>query len=122
MTQPLGPNQELWLQALECGHFKQGKNGLFQANTNGFCCLGVACFMFGAEVHSGHHRSIYFGREKAAAYAPKEVQKALGLYSAGGRSITGKPALATLNDSGTTFADIAAIIREDPGKYFTQPT
>lgn len=39
--QPLGPNQQKWVDALRSGKYNQGYRVL--QNGNGYCCLGVAC-------------------------------------------------------------------------------
>lgn len=120
-TQPLGPFQLEWLEALESGKFEQGQTCLKKDNK--FCCLGVACELSGitaipaAIASSGVVRYKYLGERH---YLPQEIVDRLKFRSNQGCAF-GEPhmAIAILNDEGKTFKDIAAIIRENPSKYFT---
>ena len=114
----LTEEQETWLAALESGIYKKGKGRL--ESVYGFCCLGVACAVLGATrtvdpdgyiSYDGHMQSL-----------PATIVSKLKLLDDIGR-IDSSPligSLAYMNDSGdATFADIAAFIRANPEKVFT---
>lgn len=35
--------KEKWLKALRSGEYKQGRNTLYNPDTDQYCCLGVLC-------------------------------------------------------------------------------
>lgn len=118
--------QEKWLQALESGQYKQGKDVL-RDDEDCFCCLGVACDLFIPEtVDQGGYGYWYGeGADCEDSVAPKSVVEKLHLLSQNGK-IAGRDeyepnsCLAQLNDNGQTFKQIAAFIRENPEKIFTK--
>ena len=124
-----GPNQEKWLQALESGKYKQGKNSLCIAGK--YCCLGVACDVFETPVYERYYDDeddeaggvIIYGTEgyHTGGVAPLDVQDKLKLYTSAGNPSKGGVALVGLNDEGRTFKEIAALIRKDPSNYFKEP-
>lgn len=123
-VQPLGPNQTSWLKELESGKYQQGRGLLCQLvgeeRTPAYCCLGVECNNLG--VHSTEHRGIinYLGE---TCKAPHPVVNALGLYTSDGHTkhYMG-PSLVFLNDiDKLSFKEIAALIRQDPSMYFSEP-
>ena len=119
--------QEQWLTALEDGSYTQTTGALRDAE--GFCCLGVACDLYDSD---GWDCDLY----PAIGVLPKSVRAHLGLRSdvghfneaelerADARDIESmicyqKPAsLATLNDRGCSFEEIAGIIRRNPNVVF----
>ena len=121
----LGPNQKKWVEALESGKYQQGEN--FLHSGKGYCCLGVACAVFeeNAELiletvaKSGDAVTSYDG---ADTLAPKYVIRVLDLYGSGGEPDKtfneSLEDLTQLNDGGTTFKEIAQIIRDNPAAYF----
>ena len=123
MKKELGPNQEKWVRALESGKFKNANGYLYNPNTDGYCCLGVACVVFDVkkETMPDPQGLVWtkYGQESAMYYVPKEVIELLGL-----RDTTGKierkdiKSLAEMNDRGHAFEDIAKFIRENPGLAF----
>lgn len=139
-TQPIGPNQEAWLKALESGEYKQCKGYL--STGGGYCCLGVACEvkgMKGKECLDGDETEtkvvLKFGSNIATA--PPSVETHLCLRSDMGtfdRELVSekdleaiekaKPEctdLATLNDdAGWSFKRIARFIRRNPQAVFTK--
>lgn len=116
--QPLGPNQERWLAALESGEFEQGRGYLCQ---NGrYCVIGVGCELFAMEDKRGYGTGIVFWRMDWA-FATPSVIEALSLYNKVGISRDGRASLASFNDTGKTFAEITAIIRSDPSMWFREP-
>lgn len=118
MTQPLGPNQERWIAALESGEFKQGKGQLCRFKRH--CCLAVACELFATEPKRNRGSAgVYWGGE--CMVATHSVVEALALYSTCGLSRKGDQRLSALNDAGKTFTQIAALVRNDPSMWFREP-
>lgn len=129
-TQPLGPNQTKWIEALESGQYAQCTGQLGQKD-EGFCCLGVASVLFsytrwdadGALMAS----SIPFDgdvprRAVQRHWCPVTAADALALYSSEGttRDDVGV-SLAKINDNGTRFLELAKLLREDPSRFFKEP-
>ena len=106
-----------WVAALRSGDYKQTKGQLRNVN-NQFCCLGVLC-----NLHAQAHPEIAAKQTDANWYmdeeailpdevmAWSEVNTRNGLF-AGGTGLNGLGTLASLNDAGTSFADIAKIIEK----------
>ncbi len=119
-TQPLGPFQLEWLEALESGKFEQGSDFLRSADDK-FCCLGVACELSGVKAvlmnRSGITRYEYLGERH---YLPKEIVDKLKFRDNDGSGGLSR-SIAQLNDEGKTFKEIAATVRANPSKYFTAP-
>ena len=110
---------ELWLQALESGKYKQGKDVL-KTKTGKYCCLGVACEI----ANENKVRKIEI-EEGVDQLLPLTLAKFLNISSDGGFqfNVTHRgreySSLTSLNDLGITFKSIARIIREQiKAKYF----
>lgn len=131
--QLLGPNQEMWVKALESGKYPQGKGRL---NKDGkFCCLGIACELFSVVVKSIPDLDLYgsltyYGTEEDSepciALAPIGVIKALALIDEVGYineelEVLAYGSLVGMNDNDVDFPTIARFIRENPEKVFTEP-
>lgn len=93
-----------WIRALRSGKYTQGRHELYTPATNRYCCLGVLCDLypelqlnsiFGAVVSEStlynHHRA--------------------GLADAVGTIPYSGVSLASLNDIGYSFNEIADIIQ-----------
>ena len=101
---------EEWIEALESGEYKQGRNKLRTETTNGneFCCLGVACEVM-------EKNGVHTDYEKYTAVPPLKVIQLLGLKP------TSRPmtSLVEWNDSERlTFKEIAEILREKSSEFF----
>lgn len=128
MTQPLGPNQILWIEALRSGKYPQGKSNLC---INGkYCCLGVGCEVLGipktpnSSLYSNDINEGEIRYESHGATDPESLIQKLKLYSCTGRPKpkTYKYSLVTLNDSmNMTFDDIADELEKNPERWFTEP-
>ena len=119
----LNPNAQKWVDALESGRFKQGK-GVLHRTDGTWCCLGVACALAiedGVPVAtwaSDDHVK-YDGR---GGSLPRTVQRWLGLTSDYGRyggSNGSRWSLASSNDRGADFTEIAQLIRQHADDLFT---
>lgn len=120
--QKLGPNQEKWLKALESGEYKQGGGYLCKID-NGqlkYCCLGVATKVFLGEGNQSKSKAYFFWGNDSQ-YAPLEVQQILQLRDMYGASMSYQMSLVDLNDTGSTFKQIAKKIRKNPEEYFSEP-
>ena len=106
-------HRELWAGALESGRYEQAIGALRDAT--GFCCLGVACEISGLGKWTDDGGDlVYLEQDKQL---PPEVLDWLGLSTYTG--FYGIGSLATDNDDGATFAEIAAIIRSEPTGLLT---
>lgn len=121
--QPLGPNQERWLKALESGNYEQGEGKLRSGNA--FCCLGIGCLIAKVPGRPQSDGDWYFatnGSSWTKSYAPTALVEYLALRNqAGGGDDSREPSLIQLNDFSKPFSEIAAIIRSDPSVYFKEP-
>jgi hypothetical protein len=109
-----------WTDALRSGRFEQGSTSLRRESETGdqYCCLGVLCELL-VEANLLDRRfeeNHYAYGAKGAAYdvggLPKVAQKLTGLSLLGHRG-PGKDDLASLNDSGVPFTEIANIIDKE---------
>lgn len=109
-----------WARRLESGKYPQGKNGL---NVDGrYCCLGVACEMAveAGVIPEGAYTFGYtgygVGDDFNTAILPIAVREWLEMDSShgyiGGGDYTGCE-LTVFNDNGTSFPELATIIREN---------
>lgn len=112
-----------WAEVLKSGAYKQGKTVLRKGNE--FCCLGVLCDMY-AQKHPGKGRweknndagcNIYaFVTEEGddCSYLPPEVLEWAGISLSNGTfrpsEATNSQCLVDLNDTGSSFSQIADII------------
>jgi len=98
-----------WVAALKSGQYKQTMGAL--RNGDSFCCLGVLC-----NLHAIAHpeiarkevdRAMYLG---STGVLPLLVHRWSGMFTATGRISSNYSSLADLNDHGSTFDEIAAVI------------
>jgi hypothetical protein len=104
---------EKWIEALESGEYKQGKEKLQKARDL-YCCLGVACDVFHKETGEGRWFKTAYGSIQFAVGGiynegtlPPDVYTWLGMRQVG----LDQGQLARLNDHGSTFAEIVTVIR-----------
>lgn len=104
--------------ALESGEYIQGKSSLCSKvdNIERHCCLGVACREYirdGGEllVEVSSAEYFYYFNDKVGAL-PETVRKWLGFRTPIGALKKGG-SLADKNDAGSSFVEIATIIRND---------
>lgn len=117
----LNKNAKKWVEALKSGIFKQADGRL--AKDGKFCCLGVACVLAFAEgvipaPGTDIHGDTIF--DDNSHYLPNSVKDWLGLGDEQGRFQVGaaRHSLAKMNDTGDTFAEIAAKIESEPKGLF----
>lgn len=126
ITFELGPKQEAWLQIMETTELPQGSDALRKEGK--YCCLGLAAeLVLHAPTRFDHRGTTEFclprvGGSEGWFDSALADGSALGLHS--GTGTAGGPStlvsLAQLNDEGTPFDEIAKIIRQDPGIWFTR--
>ena len=95
-----------WLTALRSGDYQQGQGYLRQGDQ--YCCLGVLCDLYGKAVGPEWKAGlggvyVMHGRETAL---PFKVQEWARIASPNPLD------LAAMNDSGSTFEELANIIEE----------
>lgn len=129
--------QQLWVDTLRSDRFKQGKHFLHNADTDEYCCLGVACELYDEVVGGLNKRVLTAKREddmggpmRVTAYGtdlgggtiyslPVVVRDWLGLH--GDSAAYGlNDSLAKLNDEGKSFDVIAKTIEERPEGLFRE--
>lgn len=124
---------DLWLEALESGEYTQGKGALCADGK--FCCLGVACDLYTKHV-GGMERYdkkgyVFFVwtsedgfRHREDTLLPDPVRQWLGLRDKIGMLGESHPqavrSLTGLNDTGSTFTEIAEIIKSRPAGLFVE--
>lgn len=115
----LGPKQLKWIEALESGEYKQGTQLLRNLNDE-YCCLGVACDLYGVPWSKGLN---YYHINGIQNRLTDEVAEELKFYGCGGKHKDDDEnrALWMLNDCDDfTFKEIAQVIRNNPEHYFTE--
>ncbi len=138
------PQQEAWLQALESGTYKQGKNRLCLINPSGeksYCCLGVAYELAREPLKLINTVEEKFGEDKSPVYTDGKHNSCAALIpslkeyygfmgdTAAITSVTstdplvddGRPcSLASANDTyDWSFQKIAEFVRANPERVFT---
>ena len=112
--------KKLWTDALRSGEYSQGRSGLCINKT--YCCLGVLC-----DLHSKISGTAWSGEDKCKLYMnnscllPKQVvawaelesatYSPVGIASYNVKIDSGQ-SLASLNDFGVTFNEIADLIEK----------
>ena len=110
--------RKIWIDALRSGDYEQTRNNL--QDENGFCCLGVACLL--AEKHAG----IHLQRDEEGFIKGKTLKEQrpvagwLGLNGFIGGYADGNGWLASDNDGGMSFEELADIIESEPEGLFTE--
>lgn len=120
----LTTEQKAWLTALESGDYEQG-NSVLRNRGDQFCCLGVACDLFKAEVgmdwlKDGAQNYVFAASPDSCGHTagvPVAVQTLLRLRGTLGERLTGR-SLAVMNDTGLSFAQLVAFIRANPDDVF----
>lgn len=116
-----------WVAALRSGEFKQCKNALthYQIGSDNYsyCCLGVACEVFGIPKKKEADGEIWFtGKHPHRIDLPVEIKDLLGLRTNQGHfhgtvyidDIPRSGCLTGLNDSDISFEKIADVIEQEP--------
>lgn len=124
MKMELGPVQNAWLAELRSGRHTQGKRWLHQVSGEK-CCLGVACWLQRDTLTVGEFLSDGIARvsyDKCETFMPGAALDVLGLLNPAGNPTPGNglKALAHLNDSGASFAEIADILEKHAEHYFSE--
>lgn len=117
----LGPNQQKWIEALRSREFDQGEGSLQKGDR--FCCLGVACV-----IASQNDIPIATDENGEIVGDTLEIQDSvqdwLKLRDPEGHSkekVFGRHevrALASLNDLGMSFLNLADVIEQNPEEFF----
>ena len=117
--------KKIWIDALESGDYAQAEGTLRRDDT--FCCLGVLCDLFSKEQDepwvvendSENHEERYDGYDapywsyyQQSDVLPTEVRDWAGLANSNPICLDNDN-LADLNDRGTSFEEIADVIREE---------
>jgi len=105
--------KQKWVSALRSGEYQQTQRYL--RKEDGFCCLGVLCDLYGKEnnvewnlANNGHN---YEFQDKES-YLPSSVIEWSGVEEDAPRINGEIGTLSELNDTGSTFEQIANLIEE----------
>jgi hypothetical protein len=103
--------KQKWVSALRSGEYQQTQRYL--RTDNGFCCLGVLCDLYGKEnnvewnlANNGHNYEF----QEFESYLPSSVVEWSGIEEVNPLVNDEESTLANLNDSGSTFEQIADVI------------
>lgn len=118
----LGPIQEAWLKSLEEHPERQGVKRLGKKNSEGLytaCCLGEGGLIAGVYEWDGSSLVTVTSADKS--YNNLDfVYESLGLYDGVGSNFNGGKCLTRLNDTATTWPEIAAMIRANPEQWLKE--
>ena len=105
--------KQKWVDALRSGEYQQGQ--CYLRTNSGFCCLGVLCDLYGKEnnvewnlVNNGHNYEF----QDRESYLPSSVRKWADLEYCNPPVNDEESTLGELNDSGSTFEQIADVIEK----------
>lgn len=129
----MNANAKKWVQALRSGEYKQITGRL--KTTSGHCCLGVACELFKKEYpkllieslpktddydheYVPDYNQDWYTFNGKANTLPFLVKDWLGLVSPTGTYRGFHESLIKLNDTGSTFLEIADKIESEPEGLF----
>ena len=115
----IGPNQEAWLHLMETTDKPQGQGNL--CRNGAYCCLGLACEAF-LPAESCERKGVLVFWDGFAGAAPTTLVRYLALRDQFGSTDDPVfPSLIKMNDHlGMTFPQIAAAIRANPRRWFTE--
>ena len=119
MLKKLTVPQQLWVDALRSGEYKQTSDTL--QNGRGYCCLGVACVVAQKNgitvlVDVDNHRVLGDNLSDQT-----DVMSWLGLRQCNGAIVYSSTALAVLNDrGGLTFSELADVIEWNADRLFKE--
>lgn len=109
-------NRKLWVEELRSGRIKQGRQQL-ERSDGSMCCLGVLSKLAGCERDANYSIIVYDGDRFAASQRAREW---VGLNTESGSYGSDLEDLASDNDGGKTFAEIADIIESEPKGLFNE--
>ena len=100
-----------WAEALRSGKYKQGKIGLYNQETDGYCCLGVLCEVMAiphGPVSGSGYLYYKFPDDLTSIELSPNTRQEIGL------SFSEEGKLISMNDGqGKTFPEIATYIEEN---------
>lgn len=116
----INDNAKKWLAALRSGEYQQGRGALCRADR--FCCLGVACAVYQKDVGDLKVKDVANMTEfdGETGVLPKRMQAWLGINDENPDLYDGQRErpMASRNDSGATFADLANLIEQNESRVF----
>lgn len=121
----MNENAKKWVEALRSGEYKQARGALTRKRNGdvSHCCLGVACDLYAKEneldIEEAKRTSegVVISYGGTTGYLPERVREWLGLRDFCG-AFDAINSLASRNDSGATFNEIANIIESEPEGLF----
>lgn len=112
-------NRKLWVEALRSGKFRQATERLRKRN-GAMCCLGVLSSLAACEWTWSEVEKAYMADEHEDHDASKRARNFVGLATSSGEyeEDDNTLSLASENDAGKSFAEIADIIESEPAGLF----
>lgn len=123
----LGPIQRAWVRALRSGKYKQTTGVLTMLKEDkpaGYCCLGVLCDLavkrkITSVDFSGEYAKYTDDLEESVV--PEKIREWAALRcELGSLESDSDESLAHMNDNGTSFKEIAAIIEKEASFLFRE--
>lgn len=103
-------NVEKWINALFSENYQQGRD--FLRLNDKYCCLGVACDSLQIDhMPIAVNLAVVYDAENNVL--SPTVSKKLGLFDRAGQAANSQEKLTVLNDTGTSFYNIASMLVED---------
>lgn len=113
---------ERWVQALRSGQYQQG-DGELHPDLDSYCCLGVLCDLYRVEQGKGEWCRTSTGdmefrieddrvEESEMAVLPVTVAEWAGIRDVAGGIAETNDSLASMNDAGSTFPELADLIEK----------
>lgn len=103
-----------WVEALRSGRYVQGDGKLWDEETDTYCCMGVLCAEAGFDLSAPRPDGVgtYGMHGGVAGYILPDPLHALSVYQ--------REALASMNDAGAPFTEIADFLLCHRTKYVTE--
>lgn len=116
----MNANARAWVEDLRSGRFSQTKGQLYDPDTDGYCCLGVATERYRQEVGGEWEGELFVDAvgKQGVAELTVDVRLWFGLCTDNG-AYTGA-SLSHDNDVGKSFAEIADTIEARADELFVE--
>lgn len=117
-----GPIQEKWLQSLEQHPERQGtmRLGIKIDGEYKACCLGELGIIAGICIWKGDSLVVDTLTNRGEYLSDRYTEVGLNDFIGSHKDNINRQSLAYLNDKGSTWPEIAAIVRASPEKYFNK--
>ena len=109
---------EKWLIALRSGVYSQGREMLYNKEEDSYCCIGVAGHICQISKRSMNEKGIFAGEHFKLSTLKKYIKLGLPVELTANNNVDSLTnALASMNDDGNTFEEIADWVIENVEFY-----